>query len=214
MKKAHQAFLAQLDAFKEGHGESNYFGEISDNFDELRRKTYVRTLPPVVWPQHHEGLIFIWANKQRPNPLADAQQIRRTWPATLQGKAQYNDNQSMVLDGGSAIFAEAGDPLLQRFQRSNAITIEAIIKPHNLKQRGPARIITFSAGTDTRNFTLGQNNERLVLRLKTSLTDNNGSRTQQDVAKLEVNRTHHVVVTYQPGQTTCYIDGDSGVSKR
>jgi hypothetical protein len=48
------------------------------------------------------------------------------------------------------------DKIVQSISQSNALTVEAWIKPANTQQDGPARIITLSADTNLRNLTLGQ----------------------------------------------------------
>jgi len=58
--------------------------------------------------------------------------------------------------------------------RSNAITIEAWIKPANITQAGPARIVTLSQDTGRRNFTLGQKGGAYEQRLRTTGTSPNG----------------------------------------
>ena len=160
----------------------------------------------MVWPQQQEGLIFIWANNQQPNPLADAAQIKRSWPIALQGKARYNDDQALVLDEGGQGLGGAGEPMLQSFLQTNAVTIEAVINHITLNKLTGAHHHFFRQHNKV-NFTLGQSKSRLVLRIRTPATNKNAVRLQQDLAQLQVNKQHHVVVTYVPGQTTCYIDG-------
>jgi hypothetical protein len=59
-------------------------------------------------------------------------------------------------------------------QASNAITIEAWVRPAATNQAGPARIVTLSGGNDARNFTLAQDNTLLDARVRTTDTDQNG----------------------------------------
>jgi hypothetical protein len=60
-------------------------------------------------------------------------------------------------------------------KQSNEITIEAWITPRDAEQKGPARIVTFSANPSLRNFTLGQDTNRYDVRLRTTSTDENGT---------------------------------------
>lgn len=57
---------------------------------------------------------------------------------------------------------------------SRACTIDAWIAPASLAQSGPARIVTFSADTARRNFTLGQKGAGYEVRLRTERTSANG----------------------------------------
>ena len=59
-------------------------------------------------------------------------------------------------------------------RRSNAITIEAWVKPANITQTGPARIVTVSRDTGGRNFTLGQKAVAYEVRFRTTSTSANG----------------------------------------
>ena len=59
-------------------------------------------------------------------------------------------------------------------RRSNAITIEAWVKPANTTQSGPARIVTVSRDPGSRNFTLGQKAGAYEVRFRTTSTSANG----------------------------------------
>ena len=59
-------------------------------------------------------------------------------------------------------------------RRSGAITIEAWVKPANTRQDGPARMVTLSRDTSSRNFTMGQDKDRFETRFRTSGTSLNG----------------------------------------
>jgi hypothetical protein len=62
------------------------------------------------------------------------------------------------------------DPLT----KSNALTIEAWVRPANDTQGGPARIVSLSADTGQRNFTLGQEKDAYDVRLRATGSDRNG----------------------------------------
>ncbi len=59
-------------------------------------------------------------------------------------------------------------------KRSRAVTIEAWIKPANITQAGPARIVTVSKDPSNRNFTLGQKAGAYEVRFRTTRTSPNG----------------------------------------
>jgi hypothetical protein len=64
--------------------------------------------------------------------------------------------------------------LVEAVQRSKAVTIEAWIKPANLTQAGPARIVTVSKDAGGRNLTLGQKAGAYEVRFRTTRTSPNG----------------------------------------
>lgn len=93
---------------------------------------------------------------------------------------------------------------------SNAFTVETWIKPSNLTQNGPARIVTLSDGGYDRNFTLGQDYDHYSARFKTTTTDNNGYPTKQtgsDVAS--IGHIQHVTYTWDgnTGEERILVDG-------
>jgi hypothetical protein len=59
----------------------------------------------------------------------------------------------------------------------------------------------------SRNFSLAQEGDHLVLRLRTTETDANGTSKQQNLGRIQAGRTYHVLVSYRPGLLACFIDG-------
>ena len=76
--------------------------------------------------------------------------------------------------------------------------IEAWVVPANVTQEGPARIISYSGGADTRNFTLGQTLYNYNYLLRTDKTDLNGqpALSTSDAAEVLQASLQHVVVNY------------------
>jgi regulation of enolase protein 1 (concanavalin A-like superfamily) len=64
--------------------------------------------------------------------------------------------------------------LIAALKESRTITVEAWIRPADLAQKGPARIVTLSKDPSSRNFTLGQIGPAYELRLRTTTTSPNG----------------------------------------
>lgn len=59
--------------------------------------------------------------------------------------------------------------------RGQQVELSAVVRSASAEQRGPTRILTFSASEALRNATLGQSGRDLVLRLRTPLAGENGS---------------------------------------
>ena len=94
-------------------------------------------------------------------------------------------------------------------RRSGEITIEAWITPTGLRQSGPARIFTLSADTGQRNFTVGQEEDRYIVRLRTTRTSANGTpRLETPQGSLKQRLTHVVYTRAGDGAACIYIDGD------
>ena len=91
---------------------------------------------------------------------------------------------------------------------TNALTVEAWVRADKL-QAGPERVVTYSENTGARNFTLGQENDRWVFRLKTTQTDGNGMPNREAPSgSVKVGRLQHVVFTRAAnGDERFYVDG-------
>ncbi len=113
----------------------------------------------------------------------------------------------MVLSGGAFLADEASGDLLAACRKSQELTIEAVIRPDRLDQTGPARIVTFSSNSGSRNFTLGQEQDKLILRLRTPRTGENGVNPEVVLCPIPSGRLVHLAVTYRPGLLTGYVDG-------
>ncbi len=165
------------------------------------------------WPGSHAQLVFLWDGMTRPNRIRDtASGVDRSCRTTLRGRAVPAANGAVDLAGG-ALVAEALDAeLLTACRASNQLAIETVFTPANVTQRGPARIVTFSRSANARNFTLGQEEDRLVLRLRTPLTGDNGVNPQTVLATLTPGRRCHVIVSYLPGRLQAFVNGSNGVS--
>ena len=164
-------------------------------------KTARTALPPPklgdTWPGTREGTVFLCPDT---DPDDQAFLMPRDAPDVLDGR---------ILDLADGAFLVEGkdEELLAACRKSNALAIEAIITPDDLKQRGPARIISFSQDAMLRNFTLGQERNQLILRLRTPKTGTNGSNPQTVLCRLADTKPHHVIVSYREGELICYLDG-------
>ena len=97
--------------------------------------------------------------------------------------------------------------ILNAIKRSNEITIEAWVKPANLRQDGPARIVTLSKNSSERNITIGQEAGSLQARLRTTRTSKNGMPAISTGRSLSTRPTHIVYSRDRSGRTTVYLNG-------
>ena len=89
-------------------------------------------------------------------------------------------------------------------------SIETWVAPANVTQEGPARIITYSAGTADRNFTLGQTQYNYDFMQRSSTTDGNGEPMLSTAdADEDLQATlQHVVTTFDPlNGRRIYVNG-------
>ncbi|MCB1095034.1 MAG: hypothetical protein KDN22_05575 [Verrucomicrobiae bacterium] len=112
--------------------------------------------------------------------------------------------------GAAVISAQASRKVAEQSKCSNEFTMDVIFTTgSDLKQKGPARIVTSSTGTGARNFSLAQDGEYLDFRLRTARTGGNGLHKRSRIAglKLEPDHTYHVVVSYRSGMLATYVNG-------
>lgn len=146
------------------------------------------------WPGLRDGLAFSWRGRTGDK---------------LVGKDDptFAESDAMQLGTGSFFAPGAGTNIISAVGGNNQFALTALVTPENLEQKGPARIATFSLDHNSRNFTLGQEKDKLVLRLRT--TENAGNATDPTVmlCALEAGTPLHVTVSYFPGHLACYVNG-------
>ncbi len=127
---------------------------------------------------------------------------------------EWGERQLTVKDTTLIASATAPKRLIEAVKKSNEITIEAWLTPANIQQKGPARIATLSAGSNQRNFTLGQEATFYQVRLRTKNTNGNGIPELDGPTNVIFTRPTHVAYTFDAkGQARLYIDGDEKSSK-
>ena len=93
-------------------------------------------------------------------------------------------------------------------QDKPALSVEVIAATATLDQEGPARIVSYSEDELHRNFTLGQEADALVVRLRTTKTDLNGTNPHVVVPGVfRKDAITHIVVTYDGRKVRIYING-------
>lgn len=116
---------------------------------------------------------------------------------------------------GQVLSVSSTENLYSRLVAGNGLSIEVWVAAQNEVQSGPARIVSYSLDTGLRNFTLGQSQKKLVMRLRTTETDRNGV-----IPHLEVDGVfgspypQHIVVTYDFFEESVYINAERRVRKR
>ena len=98
--------------------------------------------------------------------------------------------------------------LVKAIQRTGALTVEVWLRPHGLQQDGPARIVTLSKDSGSRNITLGQEGSSFEVRLRTSKTSANGIPAVTTRSRsLKEELTHVVYTRGRSGNVSVYING-------
>lgn len=160
-----------------------------------------------------DGLIFRWESADRPAMLFEPDTSRyREVHLERRGTARLTRHFAMDTSSGGHFILDRAEDFLQVLRDAGQLSIEALITPAVSNQSGPARIITFSSGPTSRNFTLGQSGDRLVLRLRTERSGVNAVPPELDLLPLTAGEPTHVIVTYAHGRVTAFADGQPAFS--
>jgi hypothetical protein len=116
----------------------------------------------------------------------------------------------LELSGASLIASdEPATALVAACMKTNEITVEAWVRADDVKQGGPARVITCSVDSASRNFTLGQSGDRWDMRLRTTATSSNGTPSlSTEPGTVTTDLAHLVYTRDAEGQTRFYINGE------
>ena len=165
------------------------------------------------WPGRDEGLVFLWDDLRANNEIPMGNGAFAVCKVNLHGGAVPGRGFGMDVRGGwAAVDAGRADYVLEQCQGTGAFSVEALVTTAGLKQGGPARIFSFSNGTTERNFTLGQEGDRLVFRLRTEEGTPNGS--EFAFGELQTGMAQHVLVSYGAQRVKCYINGVKVLEKK
>jgi hypothetical protein len=129
------------------------------------------------------------------------------WRFLRRGLAKAGPGGSLDVTEGAAAIEGADETLLSVFKDRQQFCLEVELTAAKAEQDGPARIISFSTDAYSRNFTLGQERDWLVLRLRTTSTGLNGQKPEVRLCPVTPGKRQHVLVSYRDGQLACYLDG-------
>jgi hypothetical protein len=98
--------------------------------------------------------------------------------------------------------------LFNMIMPTGAFSAEAWLIPENTTQTGPARIVSYSINTGTRNFMLGQNAAIYRARNRSSVANANGDPALDTTAADVKTELQHVVMTFDPAVgRKIYVNG-------
>lgn len=124
------------------------------------------------------------------------------------GKTTRSTGEGLLLQEPTIIQTLGPVPeLADRIMSSGAFSVEAWIKPETKIQAGPASILTLSNTAGLHNFTLGQESDSLVFRVRTRFAKSNESDAQIQGPDLIDRSTGHFIAVYDHGVSKIYKDG-------
>lgn len=137
------------------------------------------------------------------NTAYDTSGISPAANLSLTGNVEWLGSWGLSFTNGKAQASTANSKKIHDLITStNEFSVEAWVTPNNVVQEGPARIVTYSAGDNDRNFTLGQSQYNYDFMLQTAQSDNNGVPALSTPDNDEVLQAtlQHVVLTYSAAE--------------
>jgi hypothetical protein len=159
-----------------------------------------------------KDLIAKWEFKTGSGSTAfDTSGVEPAINLSLNGQYSWINGWGIQLVNGKAQGSTASSKkLYDLITATGEFSIEAWVVPANVTQEGPARIISYSGGSQNRNFTLGQTLYTYDMRLRSSTTDSDGqpALTTADADEDVQASLQHVVVNYDPiNGRQVYVNG-------
>lgn len=173
--------------------------------------------------RHEVNAIALYEFKEGSGTVAaDTSGVAPEIPLNLIGQVDWVGGYGIDIINGKAQGSTANSKkLADQIRASGEYSVEAWVIPSNVVQEGPARIISYSAGTQARNFTLGQTKYNYDFLQRSSTTSANGEpglSTADADERLQATQ-QHVTVTFDPvngrkiyvnGQFTGDMDNTAG----
>jgi len=162
--------------------------------------------------RHEANVIALYEFKTGSgNTVFDTSGVEPAANLTLSGTYQWVGGWGVAFNSGKAQASTTASKKLHDLIKSTGeYSIEAWVAAANVTQDGPARIISYSGGSSSRNFTLGQTLYQYDFLNRTSNTDQNGEpRHSTSDADEDLQATlQHVVATYDPTNgRRVYVNG-------
>ena len=160
-----------------------------------------------------DGLILLYAFDEGSGPtVADQSSVTPKLDLIIAdpGNVTWSVNHLTINASTALSTAGAATKVTTRVQASGELTVEAWIKPANITQSGPARLITMSTDPQLRNFLLSQEADTYAARFRADgeVDWDNGSPTVFTTAGTATTALTHVVFTHRTdGGEVLYIDG-------
>lgn len=100
------------------------------------------------------------------------------------------------------------DKVHERFTATASFSVVLWIEPKDALQSGPARVISFSRASHSRNFTIGQQGSEIHFRVRNRVAGLSGDRLNVRTSRLKLGpRPTHIVAAYDRGTELLYVNG-------
>lgn len=158
------------------------------------------------------GIAALYLFNNTTGPVVDSSGVGTPLNLTIGDPARVT-RENGYLRFNQPTIARSGSPatkIINACKASNALTVEAYVRVSEDNQNGPARMITLSRDSGTRNFTVGQTYDGVghwMGRVRTG-TNNQGSLNgfESPDGVLQENALHHVVMVKDGTTARLYVD--------
>lgn len=163
--------------------------------------------------RYDASMIAVWNFKTGTGTTAfDTSGVEPAINLTLDGSFNWVGGWGIQLVDGKAQGSTASSKKLSDLITSTGeYSIEAWVVPANVTQEGPANIVSYSASTTARNFTLGQTLYNYNYLNRSTETDANGEPgvSTPDAAEVLQTALQHVVATFSPTEgRKIFVNGE------
>ncbi len=166
---------------------------------------------PQLWPASVEGLLFAWQTGEAANLVFDpALGADRASLLEPDGRAHLDHDFAMVVDEGAFVSSEEEAARLRNgLQVTNTMTIEAVVTPAAGEAVGSpgGRILALAAGGE-QNLAVWQRDASLGFTLRVGSPRRPNPEASTELVDLPGGRATHLALTYTPGRTELYLDGE------
>jgi glycopeptide antibiotics resistance protein len=144
------------------------------------------------------------------NKIALNPDIQQVFTSENPCKPFYNDpgiilNQTQIYSSPIAI-----TQLNQRISQTSELTLAIQLSTADINQTGPARIISISKDLFQRNLTLGQWRSHLSIRIRNTVTGENGTQPELIIPNVFSDlKQHTILLLYRPDKIRFYINNIS-----
>lgn len=131
------------------------------------------------------------------------------YPVKSENSVEWLSNGEGVRFGPSGMLVSGGPPTAfhRQLVSGQGITIELWLRSASSDQERPARIISYSINFWESNFTLGQEGNELIMRLRTTNKGPNGTPSVDVDDAFVLGKMQHIVATYDFVEERVYVDG-------
>ena len=176
--------------------------------------------PPSVWSADRsaEGLVALYDFRLAKGSIVkDRSGVGQSLDLKIENPKNVRRSEGTLEVRGKTLIRsdKPAAKIFNAVRRSGEITIEAWVRPANAKQDGPARMVTLSGGSSDRNFTLGQEGDKVDVRLRTTKTSGNGIPSLNSPGRSLAPRLTHIVYTRnRGGRARLFLNGKQQAEKR